>query len=346
DSLFYSQFFPVDSSMLVTDSAHFSVLRNEIYLTSYAQGRKSGISVKRKFYFLAGVKHDLYKYSQYVFDTAFQNLSCELDISWKPFDFVQLRARSEYGVYGYHEGDGAIWPEITFYGKSKRFLLHINSMFTSTTPPLDVLRYHTKHIDWNNQFDAENTKVMKVRFEIPGRRFALYANYFSFGNYIYYDMQALPQQQPGMTEVAEFGIEKSMNWRHLHLDTKTAYQHSYNEELLSIPELVTCNSLYFEGPMFRKAVLVRLGVDVLYYSKYYPDAWMPLIRQYYLQGEKEVGNYPYAGALLAVKISNVRIFFRANHPYAGLMGYQYYGTPHHPMPDRTFRFGINWRFFD
>jgi hypothetical protein len=85
---------------------------------------------------------------------------------------------------------------------------------------------------------------------------------------------------------------------------------------------------------------------VFYTSAYYANAYMPATGQFYIQTEKKYGDYPFIDFFINAQIKTVRIFIKVDHLNSGLMGNYYMLTPHYPMSDRAFKFGISWRFFD
>jgi hypothetical protein len=90
---------------------------------------------------------------------------------------------------------------------------------------------------------------------------------------------------------------------------------------------------------------VQIGFDVSFYSSYYADAYMPALGQYYLQNRKLIGNYPFIDFFFNMKVKHANIFFKSEHVNSGFMG-AYYLAPHIPAPDRSFKVGIRWMFYD
>ena len=73
---------------------------------------------------------------------------------------------------------------------------------------------------------------------------------------------------------------------------------------------------------------------------------MPALRSFYLQNEKEIGNYVYMDVYLMLRVKRAVIFLKYQHFNAGWLGYSYYMTPHYPMADAAFKFGVSWVFYD
>jgi outer membrane receptor protein involved in Fe transport len=73
---------------------------------------------------------------------------------------------------------------------------------------------------------------------------------------------------------------------------------------------------------------------------------MPATGQFYLQDEKEIGNYAYVDVFANFRIKTFRLFLKLEHLNAGFTERVYYTVPHYPMPGRTFKFGISWQFLN
>jgi len=85
---------------------------------------------------------------------------------------------------------------------------------------------------------------------------------------------------------------------------------------------------------------------VAFNTKYYADGYMPATSQFYIQNEKQTGNYPYIDLFLNIKIKRANIFVKLQHATAGLLDKTYYSIPHYPLQGRAIKFGVCWKFYD
>jgi hypothetical protein len=119
-----------------------------------------------------------------------------------------------------------------------------------------------------------------------------------------------------------------------------------DSSVIRIPNFISENSLYYENDLFKKALRLQVGASLYYTSAYYADAYMPVTDQFYLQDKKKYGNYPFVDVFINARIKTVRIFFKMDHINSGFSGKKYVLTPGYPYPERAFKFGVSWRFFD
>jgi hypothetical protein len=75
------------------------------------------------------------------------------------------------------------------------------------------------------------------------------------------------------------------------------------------------------------------------------DAYDPLLAEFYVQNDLEIGNFPRLDFFLNAKIRQTRIYLKAEHFNAAFTGYNYFSAPNYPYRDFAIRFGLVWNFF-
>jgi hypothetical protein len=118
-----------------------------------------------------------------------------------------------------------------------------------------------------------------------------------------------------------------------------------NNGVLNVPQLTTRNTLYFSSHVFKKAMYLQTGVTLNYFAKYYMNAYNPLLAEFYVQTDREFGDFPRLDFFLNAKIRQTRLYFKAEHFNSSFTGYDYYSAPNNPYRDFTVRFGLVWNFF-
>ncbi|MBK7851733.1 MAG: hypothetical protein IPJ66_11535 [Bacteroidetes bacterium] len=59
-----------------------------------------------------------------------------------------------------------------------------------------------------------------------------------------------------------------------------------------LPDLATTNALYYQGFLFKKAMLAQLGFDAHFNSAYYADAFSLQPDYFIYRNKKKTGGYP------------------------------------------------------
>ena len=118
-----------------------------------------------------------------------------------------------------------------------------------------------------------------------------------------------------------------------------------NGDVLNVPQINTRNTLYFSSNLFKKAMYLQTGITLNYFSKYYMNAYDPVLAEFYVQTEEEFGDFPRLDFFINAKIRQTRIYLKAEHFNSAFTGYNYFSAPNNPYRDFTVRFGIVWNFF-
>jgi hypothetical protein len=140
-------------------------------------------------------------------------------------------------------------------------------------------------------------------------------------------------------------LAKDFRFGKWSFDNRVVYQKVLvGDTVIRLPEFIFNHSFYYNGVFFKGALLSQFGLDIFYNSSYYADAYVPGIREFHLQNNQKIGDYPYVDVFLNFKIKRVRFFLMYQHVTMGLFGYRYYTTPYYPMQDRALKFGLSWIF--
>ena len=75
------------------------------------------------------------------------------------------------------------------------------------------------------------------------------------------------------------------------------------------------------------------------------NGYDPLLAEFYVQNDRELGDFPRLDFFVNAKIRQTRIYLKAEHFNSSFTGYNYYSSPNTIYRDFTVRFGIVWNFF-
>ena len=91
---------------------------------------------------------------------------------------------------------------------------------------------------------------------------------------------------------------------------------------------------------------IQTGITFSYFSKYYANSYNPLLSEFNLQNNVEIGNYPVIDVFINARVRSMRLFLKAEHINTLLSKKgNYYSAPNYPYRDYVLRFGIVWNFF-
>jgi len=262
------------------------------------------------------------------------------------FGEIYLKAKASTIITGNITGS-SLYASASF---KKDSILNIEGFakFTSKTPDFNKQLYQSDYIDYNWQHNFSNEKYATLGFLINSSKWGMAkASYNSVDNYTYFDENAKPTQTSKTLNYFRVKAEKSLHYKKFTLTNTILYQKVINgADFFRVPEIITRNSLYFSSYVFKgKPMYLQTGVTVKYFSAYKANAYNPLLSEFVLQNNTQIGNYPILDFFVNAQIKRTRLFLKVENLSASFTGRNYYSAPNYPYRDLTVRFGLVWNFF-
>ncbi|MFH1121312.1 MAG: putative porin [Bacteroidota bacterium] len=219
------------------------------------------------------------------------------------------------------------------------------SMAVDALQPDYLFQFHSSnHFKWENTFGQQtifSAKSLYQRNYLKGG-----FNLYTLTNWVYLNGEAKPEREDNSFSVSQAWGQAAFRIGKFDIEAFGAWQGVSKSELLHLPEIAGRVTGCFNVTLFKRALQLRAGLSVLYNSAFYADAYMPALRSYYLQNSIKTGDYPYIDGFVNIRVKRARMYLILKHLNTGLSGYDYMMVPGYPMPDRGFRFGISWTFYD
>lgn len=211
--------------------------------------------------------------------------------------------------------------------------------------------------NWSNDFKNEKINTIKANAISPWIDAELQLSVLN--DHLYFTDVATAQQKTDRTQIvapAQYNgtinylslkISRELKFGNFALDNTILYQKTEQQDaILNVPEIVTRNTIYYSNYLFKKALFLQTGISLNYFSSYYANEYNPVIGEFFVQNEKQIGNHPNLDFFINAKIQRTRIYFKAEHFNSALMGNNFYASPNNPSRDFTIRFGLIWNFFN
>lgn len=211
--------------------------------------------------------------------------------------------------------------------------------------------------NWSNNFNNEKINSLSANAITPWINASLQLS--SIQDHLFFDdistaAQKLeqtqivsPSQYAGTIKYLSLKMNKEFQFGKFALDNTVLYQKvDQNQSVLNVPEVVTRNSIYFTDFFFKKALYLQTGIVFNYFTNYYANDYNPVIGEFFVQRDKQIGNFPNLDFFVNAKIQRTRIFFKVEHFNSSLTGNTFYSAPNNPYRDMTIRFGLTWNFFE
>ena len=206
--------------------------------------------------------------------------------------------------------------------------------------------YISNHFRWRNNFDLIERYEVNAGVTLSRLKLNVLLQSSFTKNQLFYREDCLPQTYNEVIAVSTLSIGKITRFRSFGWDNKLELNNTGNENVVSVPLAAIYSSVYFQKNLFKNALGFKMGVDVNYFTEYYGYGYNPAVGVFYIQDEKQIGNYPRLGGYVNLKIKSAFIFIKVENFNSGIGERTYYGALHYPLPGRTLKFGVNWTFKD
>jgi len=224
--------------------------------------------------------------------------------------------------------------------------------YSSKAPNFNTLLYQSNYINYNWQNNFNNEETQQVAFHLASEKLAnISVDYSSINNYVYFKEddntgQVAPFQNNKTINYLRVRLEKEIRFGKFALNNTIEYQNVKDQDtILNVPEFNTRNTLYFSSHLFKKALFLQTGVTFNYFTKYYMNAYNPVLAEFYVQNDRQFGDFPRFDFFINAKLRTARLFLKFEHFNSPFTGYKYYSAPLNPYRDSIIRFGIVWNFF-
>ncbi len=234
--------------------------------------------------------------------------------------------------------------------------LRMAAAFNQRMPDFNFLLYHSDYSAYNWQhtdtFTNQRTQQIEAAF-FSSKWLSIAAAVTLLNKYSYFAMetggatpQVAPFQYDNTIRYLHIKLEKEFKLGKFSLNNTLLYQDvNQPDAVLNLPAFTTRNTLYYSTYLFKKALYLQTGITCKYFTAYTADAYNPLLGEFYVQQEKEIGGFPMFDFFINGKIRQTRFYLKAEHFNSSLTGYNFYAAPNYPYRDFIVRFGLVWNFF-
>lgn len=209
-----------------------------------------------------------------------------------------------------------------------------------------------KEYNWSNNFKNEKvnnfeavaeTKWLNVSAQISTLEDKLY---FENTSANIQQVTLAPQQYSGTIKYFSLKLSREFRYGKFALDNTFLYQQvEQNDPILNVPKFTTRNTLYYSEYLFKRALFLQTGVTFNYFTKFYANDYNPVVGDFYIQNTKQIGEFPMLDFFINAKVSQTRIYLKAEHFNSSFTGNDFYSAPTYPYRDFVIRFGLVWNFF-
>ncbi len=223
----------------------------------------------------------------------------------------------------------------------------------SVAPNFNFLLFQSDYKNYNWQTDFENVKTQQFEVHLESTNILNASiSYSGIDDYTYFTVKAndstpTPHQYNDRVDYVKVKLQKEFRYKKFGLENTLLYQEALSgEEVLNVPQFITRNTLFFHDEWFKKALYAQTGITFKYYANYNMNAYDPVLAEFYVQNEQELGGIPYFDIFFNARVKQIRFYFKYEN-FGALFSSkkEYFAAPGYPYRDAVVRFGIVWNFF-
>ena len=232
------------------------------------------------------------------------------------------------------------------YEKDSVFSVKGTLLLSSKSPNFNMLLHQSEYDAYNWQNDFSNVNTRDIGFDLKSKWLNASLNFTNLDNYTYFDEESKPQQFANQITYLKVKANREFKLGKFALDNTLMYQNvSSGSSVFRVPEFVTRNTFYYTDYWFKgKPMLVNIGVTFKYFTKYNVNAYNPLLAEFRIQNDEQIG-FPTIDVFFNAQVRRTRLYFKVDNATSSLTDKNYFSAPNYPYRDLTIRFGLVWNWF-
>ncbi|WP_299058536.1 putative porin [uncultured Polaribacter sp.] len=232
------------------------------------------------------------------------------------------------------------------YKKDSLFMVKSSLLLSSKSPNFNTLLHQSRYdeYNWYNEFNNVNTR--DLGFVLNSKWLNATLNLTNIDNYTYFDENNRPQQFEDQIVYLKAKVNKEFKVQKFALDNTVMYQNvSSGSSVFRVPDLVTRNTFYYTDYWFKgKPMLVNIGLTFKYFTAYQMNAYNPLLAEFTLQNNQEIG-FSTIDVFFNAQVRRTRLFLKIDNATSSFTEKNYFSAPNYPYRDFVIRFGLVWNWF-
>lgn len=213
--------------------------------------------------------------------------------------------------------------------------------------------HQSSYVNYNWYHDFKNEKINNIKAEVLTQWGSASFQLTTLNDHLYFsndgtgnEQLVSPKQYDNTINYLSVKVNKEFKFWKLALDNTILYQKTDQpDNILNVPQIVTRNTLYYSDHVFKRAMYLQTGIILNYFTKYYANDYNPIVGEFFIQQQKEIGAFPTVDFFVNARVRQTRIYLKAEHFNSAWTGNDFYSAPNYPYRDFMIRFGLIWNFF-
>ena len=267
--------------------------------------------------------------------------------------YLNWDASGKYNFLGHEINDFEIAANVRFniypFRKDRLSPLAFKIHFDTNLKEPNYYDEHiyTNHFMWDNDFSKISTTKIEASLAIPRWNLDASFNYALLSNNIYYDNLGIARQNTSAMSIMSAYLRKDFQIWKLHFDNRALLQFSSAPDIVPLPLLALNLRYYLQFDVVKNVMQMQIGANGIFTTKWYAQAYNPVIGVFHNQNEREYGNCPYIDVFVNIQWKRVSVFLKAVNLNMGWpsKSADYFSADGYINTQRAFKVGISWPFW-
>ena len=322
------------------DKIQAKQLQQRFGVEQYLKSRRSSRQNFATYY----LRFDMVDYTNLTFDSTLRGVSFATERKFQLSKNLELRYHFINGILGNFDDNRIAQIQFRYYLNNDSAYFNLEWHHRNNDPALMSERFVSNHQRWENNFLNVVNNTIKFSYLNEAWKFKAALAVGNIGHQVYYDTLMMPKQLPNY-RFAQLQVQKAFQLGKFHLLNLVFLQANDHQEILRMPKLFTYQSIYFQSYIFKKALNIRTGFDVRYYTNTPAYNYDAATAQFYMSNTN-LGDYPIVDFFLTASLKRAVLMLKIDHLNQGVINNGYYMVNRHPLPDRALKVGLRWAFYD
>lgn len=186
---------------------------------------------------------------------------------------------------------------------------------------------------------------LQISYFNPWLKLGLTTKTYNINNFIYLDSSGLVQQLTASTLYQSLGAHHRLQYKKYSLTNQITYQASNHLKYLGLPQFTLQSQFDYQTLLFKKNMLLNLGVAFLFIPSYTSPQYFPLFSSF-KEGTTASANQYKLDAYLAFKVKKFRFFINGQNLLPLVTQQQVLTTQNTPLTVANIQWGITWQLAD
>ncbi|MEN9523247.1 MAG: hypothetical protein RL065_1624 [Bacteroidota bacterium] len=323
---------------IINNNFSFSILGNKSILNDTA--------IQQRFFLLdVSAEHQLIKVKNYNYNLDTFNINLHGILRNNPAIKSKLNYHlaADYSAVGYNYKNYKLASFVGYNFMPKNFIF-ISAVNQNYMTNYSMMNFSSRYYSVLNSLPATNFQQIKFGYNHLKNKISVSYSFSIWDKYNYIN-NGLNAATINNATVSILEVKKDFVFKKFHFNNLVQLN-SQNSTKTIFPKWMYSGQVYYENFAFKKAMYMQIGFQLVSIEKYNTPYFMPIADNFYYQNQTMISQQHQLQFFINAKIKKVRIFVKADNLLQGTDGHGTYVSKYYPLPDRTIKFGISWRFLD